>query len=374
LSQARTQRFWSGKTNLKGKYLLIAFGFLGVFSAFVYPFIFAGVHVYLPKVVAIDDGFFYRPPLQFSFSNIAQAVYLVLDVLVVFAAASARKSNKARSLYDLAFYGLAGLVFVQFLCLYFGISFPYSLFQNNPGYLMATATGQDLAVRVMGTFTEPSGAGMMLALFFAGYFYEYFSGTGSVLKPIIAAVSIGLVRSSSSLAAMLAVTALIPICRPFFRYPWFVRPARLAKVVGVLTVATLIVLSPLSTMLREYTTDKSETLSYVHRTAADVFSLQLAADTHWIGVGLGSHRPSSLLASLLSTMGVLGLIIFLLMLIQIARNVTGEHLWIRWAILAVLVDMCLGGPDITQPTLWIVLALAAHYGTVERNQEGVVLV
>jgi hypothetical protein len=365
-SQARKNQFWRSGIRFRGKNLLLMFCCLGVFSALVYPFIFAGIPVYVPKV-GIDDGFFYRPPLQFGLGNVAQATYLIVEVLTVWAAASALKTDKTRVCYDFCFNFLIGLVFVQFVCVRLGIAFPYSLFQTNPGYAMAEISTFDPTARVIGTFTEASGAGLVLVLFYAGYFYEYFSGTGSAFKVILAAVSIGLVRSSSALAAMLVTTVLILIFHPVFRFPWFIRGSRLAKLTSVLAVGVLIVLSPLNATLREYTTEKNETLSYIHRTAADLFSLQLTVDTHGIGVGLGSNRPSSLITSLLSNVGVLGTVIFVLLVIQVARNAQGEYAWIRWSLFAAVFDMCLGVPDITQPMLWVGLTLAVYYGTAYRE-------
>jgi hypothetical protein len=366
-SQAKQKRFGSGIW-FSGKNLLIAFGCLGVLSAVVYPFVFAGIPVYSPKI-GIDDGFLYRPPLEFSLGNIAQATYLVVEILTVVAATSAIKTDKTRIFYNFCFSFLVGLIFVQFVCVQLKISFPYFLFQTNPGYMMAEVSVSDPSARVIGTFSEASGAGLALVIFYAGYFYEFYSGTGSAFKVILAAIAIGLVRSSAALAAMAVTTLLILILHPVYRFPWTIRGPRTVKLILVLAVALLAVLSPLNATLREYTTEKNETLSFIHRTAADMFSLQLAANTHWLGVGIGSNRPSSLIASLLSTVGIPGLIIFSLLVIQVARNAKGEHAWLRWSLFAATFDMALGGPDITQPMIWIILTLAAYYGTSHWKDE-----
>ena len=237
-SQIKRKQFWRSEVDFSGRYLLIAFGCLGVVSAFAYPFIFKGIPIYSPKD-GIDAGFVYRPPLQFSLGNIAQATYLVVELLTVVVAASTTTTNKTRSIYDGCFYFLVGLIFIQFVCLRFGISFPYSVFQNNPGYSMAEINASDVGSRVTGTFSEASGAGLALALFYGGYFYEFFSGTGSVFKVIIAVISIGLVWSSSSLAAMLATTALILAFHSPFRFPWFIRACRFVKLTAVLAMGVI---------------------------------------------------------------------------------------------------------------------------------------
>jgi hypothetical protein len=161
---------------------------------------------------------------------------------------------------------------------------------------------------------------------------------------------------------------LILVSYPVYRFPWSIRGSRLWKLTLVLAIAVLIAFSPLNATLREYTTEKNVSVSYIHRTAADLFSLRLAADTHWVGVGLGSNRPSSLLTSLLSNVGIFGLLLFLVLVVQIARNPKGKDVWIRWSLFAAVFDAMLGGPDITQPWIWIVLTLATYYGTA--YQEG----
>jgi hypothetical protein len=360
-SQGKKASFWNGTSRFKGENYLFAFGCVGVLSALVCPLIFAGIPVYSPKV-GLDDGFLFRPPLSFSLSNVAQAVYLIINLLTVKSAVSLRRTDSARIAYNFSFWLLAVLIFVQFACLQVGIAFPYSALQNNPGYSPTEISGLDASARVMGTFTEPSGAGLALVLFFAGYFYEFFAKGASGIKVVIAAISIGLVRSSSSLVAMaVAVTGII-LFFPIFRSPLVIRKPRLVKLISVLAAVVIVLASPAGAALRTYTADKGEGLSYIHRTAADLFSLELAADTHWIGVGLGSNRPSSLLTSLLSNVGIVGTILFFCLVIQVARNAQKGDIWIRWSLFGAIFAQSLGVPDITQQMLWIVLALAAHYG------------
>ena len=110
----------------------------------------------------------------------------------------------------------------------------------------------------------------------------------------------------------------------------------------------------------QYTINKNETGSYLHRTAADLYALWLAGDSHWVGVGLGSNRPSSLVPSLLSTLGLTGALLFFVLLVKIARNAEGEYGWLRWSILALVIDCAFAVPDINLPTLWMALALAVH--------------
>jgi len=94
----------------------------------------------------------------------------------------------------------------------------------------------------------------------------------------------------------------------------------------------------------------------------------LAAQTNWIGAGLGSNRPSSLITSILSTVGLTGLIVFLVLLFQIARNTKDRCRWLGWGLLGVFLTMCFGVPDITQPLLWAVLAMMVYCAAAQEAQ------
>src|SRR3546814_20786278 len=52
--------------------------------------------------------------------------------------------------------------------------------------------------------------------------------------------------------------------------------------------------------------EKQETSSYVQRSGVDRMALNITVETGGLGLGLGSHKPNSLLMTLLSTTGVLG--------------------------------------------------------------------
>lgn len=369
-SEMLSGRFWKGDWTFKGKGLAIVLGLYGALSAILFPVIFAGIPVYSPKV-GIDDGYFYRPPLHLGLGNFAQVAFLIIDLLVLCAAASTPKTEMPFKFYYRTFWLLSTLVIIQFIFLQLGITFPYSILQNNPGYAITDISGMDSSARVMGTFSEPSGAGLALVLFFSGFFQLFYVRQGTAFKMIAALISIGLVRSSSALVAAAAVMLCVMLVSPIFRSLLVIRVARMKKFAIVLAGMALVVLSPLSGSLREYTLDKGDTLSYLHRTAADLFSLQLLVSTKWMGVGLGSNRPSSLIVSLLSNIGIPGTILYFSFLVQVSRNAVGEQAWIRWSLFGGTLAMCLGDPDITSPFLWAVAAMACYSGSLGQRNDGI---
>jgi hypothetical protein len=343
-----------------GKKPLYAFCVLGVLSALFLPFVFAGTPVY-GRGLTIDEGFYYRVPLHFLVaSNLIQAGCLIINVLVVTLAASAVRTSATKRLYNLSFGFLIAVVIAQSTGPLVGMRVPNSIFRNNPGYGMSTESGLSIAERVSGTYSEPAGAGAALIVFYAGCFSEFIYGKGAALKVIFAALAICLVRSTSSLVAVGVTSALILVFYPPLRSFLFIRKSRLFKASAVIAIVALLFLSPVGAVLSQYTAEKNQTLSYVHRLAADDFALRLTGATYGLGVGLGSNRPSSFATCLLSNVGIVGTILFLIVAIQIARNAQGRDIALRWSLFGLLLCKCLGDPDITDPQMWIVLALAAN--------------
>jgi hypothetical protein len=354
----------SRKVRFDGRTALLLFGAIGAISAVTLPFIFHGIPISDPKI-AEDELLFVHPPLQFGLSNLAQACYLLVNVGVVFAAGNLeqRPAKLGRAFWFTAYF-LSALVFLQFICQTLGLPFPYSILQTNPGYAMAEVESGSVASRVVGTFTESSGAGLVLAALAGGVLARLLEGKSRAITIVIALTALAMVRSSSAIAAVAITAIILVLSRPVFRFPWYVRLNRLKNLLWLVVLGAaavlVIVASPLRDSILAQTVDKSDTVSFIARTTRDLFSLQLALDTHGLGVGLGSNRPSSLLASLVSNVGVLGLVVFLVMYIRILMNPQGENAWVRWASLALFIDMVLADPDINTPFFWVVLALAVR--------------
>lgn len=355
---------FSSSRSFLGKRWMIAFTVIALASATLAPIVFAGIPVYDPYV-GIDDGLFIRPPLHISLANFTQSVYLLLDVFVLLGAAGVQRvGGNARKAYSAAFYVLAGIVILQFLCATVGISFPYELIQTHGGYSNQTAVAGDLSSRFAGTFTESSGAGLAFVTFAAGFLAERLKHGKSLIPILVGLLGIFLVRSSASLLTIAVVFISMLITNRVFRFPYYIDRVTLKRslfliILGAIAIAAAL-LSPLRSSIEDLTVGKSESSSYINRLAADAYAIQLFVQTKGIGVGMGSNRPSSLLTSLLSTVGIGGFVSFLMMFIQILRNQDGEDAWIRWAGFALILDMVFENPDFTSPWLWGFLALAVQ--------------
>jgi hypothetical protein len=350
----------------QGKWLLI-FGAIAVASAFVLPVVFAGVPIYDVKI-GIDDGLFIRPPLQFGLYNVTQAVYLALHIATAFALSSIKFSaEKVRKAYLLAFYIEVFFVFAESLCQLARIQFPLWLVLNNPGYSLWENSAEAYGTRVPGTFSEPSIAGAFLVLYCVGFLAQYLAGKGGSIRVILSLVASGMVASSSSLLALLLAPIALLVRYSPFRYPWYINLKQTKRIAWVffLLVAPLMLVLLFSSGYREVLTNvtvsKGESGSFINRTAADLYSLQLLLRTYGLGVGLGSNRSSGLLTTLISNVGFGGVLAFLVFYFKLFANLPEEYTWFKWAGFAFLLNMCLGVADITMPLMWCPILLAIQF-------------
>jgi len=344
----------------KGEGWMILFAIIAIVSAFTLPFVFAGIPVY-EQHVGIDDGFFIRPPLQFRNANFTHSLSLLLGVLVVIGAAqSVRGRIFSRKAYRFAFYFLVAVIALQFLCFVVGVEFPYSVLQNHAGRSMQIVDIADPSSRYAGTCTESSAAGGFLVCFTAGFLAERLKFGRSLIPALIGLSALLLVRSSAALAAITAVIMFLSLWHPVFRLPFYINMLRLRRV-GLLLVLGgvllgVVIFSPLRDSLIEVTLQKQESGSFVNRLASDAYALNLFVMTKGIGVGMGSNRPSTLITSLLSTVGLLGLVVFLMAYFKLLSNAARKHPDLLWAGLGYFLFLVLSGPDYDAPWVWLFLA------------------
>jgi hypothetical protein len=347
-----------------GRRWMTAFFIIAVLSALILPFVFRGVPVYTPRV-GIDQGLLVRPPLEFTHTNISHCVFLLLDMLVVLGAAQNFKGqNYAVKGFIFTFYFLVAVIFLQFLLPHLGLEFPSSLIRNNTGVSLSEVDPQVVSTRYPGTFAEASGAGAVLACFTTGFLVRRLKYGGSVFPAFLGLVTIFFVRSSGSIAAVGLAFMVLIFSYPIYRFPFYINIVRMRRallMIGVLGIALAgIFYSPLRDSFIDLTLNKQDSGSFAHRLASDAYALQLSVRTFGLGVGMGSNRPSSLLTSLLSTVGVAGLIVFVFAVVKLLSNAKANAPWLPWCGLGLLICLAISGPDFDQPWLWVLLALAVR--------------
>jgi hypothetical protein len=348
--------------NTNGLYPLAALGCLGVISAFLYPHIFNGIPVYDPRF-GLDDQLFFQTSLHFNGANKYQATLLIVNVLVVWAAAVVPGDIEGPSKkLKLAFMLLLSILILQFGFLYAGLTFPISLLNNDQNYMLSSIS--DKMPRPSGTFIEPSMAAPILLGGILGFLADYISTGKGLWRVGLSFVGILLVASASSFLALCLGVVLVVLRYPILRFPYYVKVGRLKRMAVLSSLVPLVAFSLAIPTIRNTLTDqivnKGTSQSFIARSAADLYAFTLAYQTHGIGVGLGSNRPSSLVAMIVSTLGVAGLALFLLLLVRLLQNDLGPYSWLKWTTLGLVLDMSLGVSEFSFPLLWVLFALVAR--------------
>lgn len=350
----------------EGKWLLV-FGAIAIVATLTFPIAFSGTPVYEPNI-GIDDGLFIRPPLRFGLYNVAQAVFVALHIATAYAVLRIRFSGTlTRKIYIFAFYLSLVFIFAQSFCSLTGLPYPDSVLRNNPGYGIVDLSLVYRGVRCPGTFTEPSIAGAFIAMYCVGFLAEYLAGKGGAFRVVLSLVAIGLITSSGALLSLAICLLLLAFHYSPFRFPWYIKTRQAKRVawISFLLVApvvlALVVSANYRSTLMGFTVSKGETGSFVNRTAADLYGLQLFVQTHGLGLGLGSNRASSLVTTLLACIGLLGTSAFGFFFYKLFANLSEEYAWLKWAAFALLLNMCIDISDVTFPILWIPILLAIPF-------------
>lgn len=367
LQDRLTNRSGSGPVHFEGRKILFVFGSIGIMSAFTLPFVFSGLPIY-EKSIGIDAGLFYRPPLVFSLSNLTQAAFLAENILfVVSAGRQVATSNLPIKAFRFAFYFLAAVAICQLASSAEGIKFPNDLILNNPGYVFQANDVGGITGRTSGTFSESSLAGAALSMFCAAFLADFVQNGAGVVRIVFAILVICVIRSTSSLAVIPIILALIVVTNPVIHGTGYIRTGRLLRItilcLSIGASLAAILLTPLGQSAITNVVEKGDTSSFADRTAADIYALDLLVTSKGLGVGLGSNRPSSIITSLLSNIGVIGFLAFIIMCLQVIRNKLDNNRWLRWAAVGLLFDMALGVPDLAFPPLWMIIALIVHVRT-----------
>ncbi len=165
MQYALGMRYPGEGTALKGIAPLLYLLFYALMSIWILPHAFEGVVMVWPQKV---DPFTYgAQPLQFTFGNVTQVLYLAFNV--IFAATVAifltRRAIPYKSVigaYLIGGYIVVGLVFWQLANQVAGVPFPDDLLHSNPGWaIVDQAMGS--VHRLQGPFTEPAALAAYLS-------------------------------------------------------------------------------------------------------------------------------------------------------------------------------------------------------------------
>lgn len=370
--------------------LLVVFLVWSAVSAFLMPHLFDGTPVIPPRDRQdVDIILFNFAPLHWAFSNFGAAAYLFLNVCsVLYSIHVIQTVEQAESLAK-ALRWAVGIVIAVGLMQQFAVTanwdFPYSVLSNgpnsDPGSLYQEFDG---FVRINSTFPEPMNTGSFLAAAASGLLATYlYERRARYLLGIIGAIAVLLVSTSTTgyLATAVMFCVLLVYFRPSVTHNPFERKSSfggwITVTVTMLFAAgiSLVFMPSLSEAVLAMTVNKGQGTSLASRVIADQDTIRLLSSTYGLGVGLGSTRPSSLVAALLSTVGVVGTAISGVFLYKIVRSFPGRQApkmlqMSFWCLIGLIVADAIAVPDVNRPTLWTLLLVVIAQLNVHGSAAG----
>ena len=356
----------------------------GLVSASLLPLVFSSTPVDTPRA-GMDAAA--ASPLQWTWSNAAQAGYLVLNsVFVIYILwQSIDRVQVERCIAAFRWSGAfaAGVGAYQLIAHISGFPFPVSFFNSNSAWAQLTDQHAGGAWRISATFTESSAAGAYFATWTTLLLFSVVSAEQAHWSDrcLLAwgIVMLALTTSSTGYLVGAAVLALFfgrQILQFLVRGGLGRRSLVALGIVMAALAAGLLLLPDFSHVIHDVILQKSQSKSGQDRMATSLRGFYLLIQTAGLGAGLGSNRPSGLLSYVASNIGIPGLLL-LLYLLYITRAMTAaasaatvnptiaSHIRAcGWSFAVELLAMVVAGSELTTPIFWvswgILLAACRH--------------
>lgn len=343
--------------------LLAGFAGYAILITLIGPSLFQGVGVFSPRR-GINDQLIQQTPLSYSISNFAQLGYLLLGFWVVVYLLSLRQLPPR--ILEVGIWVGLGFTFVNAVFLQVGAPFPRDLFDTIPTIYYQSGG------RLRGPFAEPSVLGAFLtgSVAYLGYRAVTTTGRARTIAVIGVCVALWEYALSASGTALVGMALVVGVGIATGVWKWAVNGGHGIDKIVLLTLAALAFAIAYWSAVTSFTSglvsDKLTSDSFADRTGADRYALDLVVQTWGAGVGLGSNRPSSLGAMLLSCVGVVGTAL-LVSLVAAAfmrcRRLGAPCAASAWALAGVFLAMLVGKADLATPLLWMSLGACVHFAT-----------
>lgn len=324
---------------------LFAFWLVGLFTTLTMPKFFAGDIMVVPlRGESLAHAF----PLEPTSQNFSQLVYISVSILSVFAFIEMLRDEKIRQ-HAIKAMCLGALVlvisgFLDFLDYYLPLDFILEMFRN-ASYALAVDVEIFSSKRVVGLMPEASAFGNMCVNFLAFLYFFRRASDNAFLRtkaiPVLIVALILLVWLSTSSASYVGLGFLGAMMgfewvwralkdkrnkllkEGLMVELWLVNFALIAFLTTVLVYPELF--DPILERVDRMVFQKTESYSYVERSMWNTVAWQALLDTYGIGVGLGSARTSNGVVALVSSVGILGTIFYVIFLLQVfLRHTTRE--------------------------------------------------
>ncbi len=349
-----------------------------IVSAFLLPWLFAGVGVDIPRE-GMDSP--HTSPLQWSMSNAAQAVYATLDaIFVIYLLWGARARGYFESLIKAFVVGgviAAAIGAYQYAAHYTGLAYPADFFNSNPGWRQLMSQQMSGVWRISATFIEPSTAGAFFAVWSTLLLFLAASGSGAWAWPLFVTGVIMVLLTTSTTGYLIgALVIALFLWKEFARVFISGRISgrglfSLLLIAGAFAGAALFI-PDFGQLIAKILWHKADSQSGRDRATTMWEALQITSETYGMGAGLGSNRPSGMVFYIASNLGLPGLMLFALLIWAIYRTLRtairaspslsrarGYLGAAGWATAIALAAMATTGGDMTGPQLWICLGIAA---------------
>lgn len=336
---------------------------IAVMGAIFLPRVFAGVAHAMGSRGSINEAAF--TPVAPSGTNIIQAFYVVMNLLL-FSIASYLVATREHGVrwalkgvaYGLAFACLLGLY--QLVAFYAGLPWPTEIINSNTGVGQFPDQMAGSIKRITSTFWEPS----LLGYNFVGCLGLFLLGGRA---PALGVLALCVLMLSTSSLGYFGLVALVAV--------WLVLDKRVSAGSKV-RIATAVAFTCLafigidylwldSQALNDLVLNKAESSSGVGRSTADALALQSFLESGGLGVGVGTTRASSFLATLLATTGLPGVLAFAAFAVTLVqgcyRSADPEARQMCFALIGFLIVWVIAIPDLVQATFWLVAGVACGH-------------
>ncbi len=321
-------------------------------------------------------------PFYLGRENFTQLAYLVLNLCLLYVLghqAGRRGFGPVVRALDRAM--AAGLLFSvgvclwQFASLYGGIPFAADFFYSNAGYGRADSQSMVGLFRINGPFEEPATLGYVFTgyLLFSWMRYRAYPTTLSAL--MIAACMFCMLVSTSTTAFLglflFVCVAVLDVAAA--RISLFTRKFSSGQVtilalvfagLGLGGIVASTNWAEISYILQNTVLQKSESTSFQQRSFADLMAVQIFVETYGVGIGLGSHKANSLLLTLLSNTGLVGVVLFGAFVWPLLRQIpagAGRGLAelpraiapFQWGLIGLILIHLFSNPNLSAFVLWV---------------------
>ncbi len=351
------------------KALLLFVGY-AVFSSVAFPFLFHGI-----LVSNSHNGL--NTHLSWTFSNFAQPSYLLAALTVYLLAIH---STREQLRVAVAWY-IKACICIAFFSMYqlanalVHIPYPSAILYTNTTHVIYDAYKIGGVWRLNSTLPEASeaafylGTGLaLLGWHLATHRIRWQSAAGFLL--MLTALVLTVSTVGYACLGSIAVGGLLLYVRYSFRRK-SLAPVKVLLVLGLIAVAVPLLLltdagHTVSKVFETVFVNKVDSDSYRERSLWNTLALQTSHDSYYLGAGWGSVRASSFACSLMGNVGIPGVLLFLVFILQLLRPLLRPRRYARFemferslfAIAIMLVALLIATPDPIMPIIWVLFAVA----------------